>query len=66
VIGKIYDYQIKEEFRKNLNYKKIINSIPQNKITFINYKGILIGVYSIHKISRHLLDLKKIGKSMYQ
>lgn len=66
VIGKIYDYQIKEEFRKNLNYKKIINSIPQNKIIFINYKGILIGVYSMHKISRHLLDLKKLGKSMYQ
>ena len=66
LIGKIYDYQIKKKYSKKLNYKKLIDRIPQDKIIFKNYKGIKIGIYEMYDISKHLINLKKNKISMYE
>ena len=64
-IRKIKDYKIKKKYRKNLNYKKIINNLPQDKIIFKNYKGIHIGIYELKTLSKELMNLKKKGYHLY-
>ena len=58
--------KLKKKYQKKHNYKKLIESLPQKKIIFKNYKGIKIGMYNMQDMSKYLLNLKNKKITLYE